>query len=256
MTLPKLGRKARGFNPAIPHLSAHLAGRDLPPPPDSVDWTRGLPADLGPMLNNRLNDCSCAAFYHALQVWSFNATGTIETEPDSNVEALYSAVSGYKPGEAAPGPECGMQDVLTHILKSGAPVGPDGKRVNKLAAFLEVDHRHSDDLKRTIQECGVAYIGVDIPAYLHTGPVPAVWDVEHENTKIIGGHAVAAAGYDAQGVQAISGGKIYTLTWAYLGKYTHEAYALADVSWIEAKGTSPAGLTLEQLERQMQALKG
>jgi hypothetical protein len=256
MTLPKLGLKARSFNPNVPHLSAHLAGRDQTPPPDSVDWIRGMPTDLGAMLNNKVNDCSCAAFYHALQVWSFNATGTMDTEPDSNVQALYSAVSGYKPTDAAPGPECNMQDVLTYIVKTGAPVGADGKSVNKLTAFLEIDHRNLDDFKRTIQECGIAYIGVNVPAYLMASPPPTVWDVEPQNNKIIGGHAVAAAGYDAQGVQAISGGKVLTLTWAYLSKYTHEAYALADSSWMSAKGTSPAGLSMEQLQHQMQGLKG
>lgn len=255
MPLPKLGRKPRGFNPSIPHLSAHLAARDLPTPPDSVDWIRGMPADLGPMLNNKINDCSCAAVYHALQVWSFNATGTIETEPDSNVEALYSAVSGYKPADAAPGPMCVMQDVLTYLVKTGAPVGTDGKEVNKLAAFLEIDHRNPDDLKHAVQECGVAYVGINVPAYIHASPVPQVWDVEHTNTEVIGGHAVLAAGYDAQGIQVISLGKTYIMTWAFFAKYTHEAYALADASWIEKKGTSPAGLSLAELEHQMQALK-
>src|SRR5579859_491984 len=187
MSLPQLGRKARSFNPTVPHLSAHVAGRNQAPPPDSVDWTRGMPADLGAMLNNKVNDCSCAAFYHALQVWSFNATGTMDTEPDSNVQALYSAVSGYQPSDAAPGPECDMQAVLTHIAKTGAPVGPDGKNVNRLAAFLEIDHRNLDDFKRTIQECGVCYLGVDIPAYILAHPMPAVWDVEQQNNEIKGG---------------------------------------------------------------------
>jgi hypothetical protein len=256
MPLIKLGRKVRSFNPAIPHLSAHLAGRDLPPPPASVDWIRGMPADLGPMLNNQINDCSCAAIYHALQVWSFNTAGTVDTEPDANVEALYSAVTGYQAGSAPPGPECAMQDVLTYCAKTGLPVGADGKGVNKLAAFLEIDCRNLDDLKRTVQECGVAYVGINVPAYLHTDPMPTVWDVETENANIIGGHAVLAAGYDAQGIQVISGGKIYIMTWAYFSKYTHEAYALADASWMEAKGTSPAGLSLAVLEQQMKALKG
>ena len=256
MSLPKLGLKPRGFNPAIPHYSTHLAGRELTPPPVSVSWIRGMPADLGPMLNNQVNDCSCAALYHALQVWSFNATGTLDTEPDSNVEALYSAVSGYKAGAAPPGPECAMQDVLTYSAKTGIPVGANGAQRNKLAAFFEIDHRNPDDLKRAVQECGVAYVGINVPAYTHTSPMPAVWDVETENAQIIGGHAVIAAGYDAQGIQVISLGKTYIMTWAFFAKYTHEAYVLADASWIEAKGTSPAGLSLAQLEQQMQALKG
>ena len=256
MTIPQLGRKARSFNPIIPHLSAHLSSRALPPTPDSVDWTRGMPADLGAMLNDKVNDCSIAAFYHALQVWSFNAAGALDTEPDTNVEALYGVVSGYRPSDAPPGPECNMQDVLCHLVKQGAPVGPDGKSVNKLAAFLEIDHRNLDDVRHTIAECGVAYLGVDVPAYILANPMPSVWDVEQQNAEIKGGHAVAAAGYDAQGVRAISAGKVYTLTWAYLTKYTHEAYALADASWIRATGKSPAGLSLDVLERQMQALKG
>jgi hypothetical protein len=254
--LPQLGRKARSFNPNIPHLSAHLAGRDLPPPPESVDWTRGMTADFGAMLNNKINDCSCAAFYHALQVWSFNATGTMDTEPDSNVEALYCTISGYKPNDAPPGPTCNEQDLLTYLVKTGAPVGADGKGVNKLAAFLEVDYRNLDDVKRTIDECGVLYIGFGVPAYAHVSPMPEVWDVQQTNTQIIGGHAVVAVGYDAQGVKFISVGKSYVMTWAFFSKYTDEAYALIDATWIGAKGTSPAGLTLDQLQQQMRSLKG
>jgi len=256
MSLPQLGRKPRSFNPRIPHLSAHLAGRALTAPPASVDWTRGMQPDLGPMLNDRLNDCSCAAFYHALQVWSFNATGTMDTEPDSDVEALYGAVSGYKPGDAAPGPMCNEQDVLTYLTQTGAPIGLDGSGRNKLAAFLEIDYRNLDDVKRTISEFGVAYIGIGIPAYVHANPTPQVWDVEEKNSKVIGGHAVILAGYDAQGAKFISGGKTYTMTWAFFSKYTDEAYALADEAWITTKGLTPGGLTLDMLKGQMQGLKG
>jgi len=256
MSLPKLGLMARGFNPTLPHLTAHPARRHLPPPPDSVDWISKMPGDLGAMLNDQVNDCSCAAFYHALQVWSFNATGAIQTEPDSNVAALYAAVSGYQPTDGAPGPECSMQDVLIHIAKTGAPVGPNGTGVNKLAAFLEIDHRNLDDLKRTVQECGVAYVGINVPAYIHTSPMPQLWDIEQDNAQIIGGHAVIAAGYDAQGLQVVSVGKTYKMTWRFFSKYTHEAYALADASWIDAKRTTPGGLSLRTLEQQMRALKG
>ena len=257
MSLPQLGRKPRRFNPSIPHLSAHLATRALSAPPASVDWTQGLPSDLGAMLNNKLNDCSCAAFYHALQVWSFTATGgTLDTEPDSNVQALYSAVSGYKPSDPAPGPACDEQAVLTYLAQTGAPVGADGAGRNKLAAFFEIDCRNLGDVKRTIAEFGVAYIGIGMPAYIHTDPMPQVWDVETRNDKVIGGHAVILAGYDAQGAKLISGGKIYTMTWGFFSKYTDEAYALADEAWINAKGVTPGGLTLDALKQQMRGLKG
>ena len=104
MSTHKFGRQTRGYDPRIPHMSALLAGKTLKPPPVAKDFTRGMPADLGAMCNDRLNDCSCAAYYHALQVWTFNAAGKIRTEPDSNVELLYRLACGYDPRVKGIGP--------------------------------------------------------------------------------------------------------------------------------------------------------
>ena len=53
----------------------------------------------------------------------------------------------------------------------------------------------------------------------------------------------------------ISWGSYYTKTWAFFAKYVDEAYAIADTTWINAGGKPPAGLTLAELQQQMQALK-
>jgi hypothetical protein len=45
------------------------------------------------------------------------------------------------------------------------------------------------------------------------------------------------------------------MTWAFFSQYADEAYALADPDWIAAKGTTPGGLDLKALEKQMQAIK-
>src|SRR5271170_6620209 len=99
MASHKLGRLRRSFDPRIPHMSALLAGQTLPPPPPSVDYTTGMPPNLGMMMNDTLGDCTCAAYYHALQVWSFDASGKIDTETDNDVEELYEKACGYKPSE-------------------------------------------------------------------------------------------------------------------------------------------------------------
>src|SRR5271154_6174887 len=95
----KLGRTPRAYDPRVPHMSALLAGKTLPVPPSSVDYTKGMPANLGVMLNDTLGDCTCAAFYHALQVWTFNVTKgkAIDTEPDIDVKKLYELACGYNP---------------------------------------------------------------------------------------------------------------------------------------------------------------
>jgi hypothetical protein len=254
----RLGRLHRTYDPRIPHMSALSAGEILTPPPAAADWTKGMAANLGMMLNDTLGDCTCAAVYHAFQVWSFNAGGAMVTQPDGDVEKLYIQACGYNPRVGGEGPGGNEQHVLTYLVKTGAPTGPAGKTTSKLTAFVEVDPRNTDDVKRAIFDCGVAYIGFNVPQFIvpTSGTPPTVWNVQSTDTNIVGGHAVVLAGYDANGARVISWGQYYTMTWAFFAKYVDEVYALADQGWIDSKGTTPGGLTLAELETQMQAIKG
>ena len=256
MTSVKFGRKPRTYNPAIPHMSALLARGDLPPPPLSVDYTAGMPDDLGEFLNDQLGDCTCAAYYHARQVWSFNARGAAITEPDSDVLALYEQACGYSPSDPTSDQGGVEQDVLTYLLNTGAPVGADGSQRDKILAFLEVDFRNLDDLKRTIADCGVAYIGIEVPQSVVSGDEPpALWDYDPSNAAIAGGHAVILVAYDPDTFTCISWGKRYKISHGFLGEYLREAYALADPAWIRATGQTPLNMTVQELEAQMAALR-
>ena len=253
----KLGRHARSYDSRVPHLSAMLAGRTLPPIPAAKDWTVGMPANLGMMLNDALGDCTCAAFYHAKQVWTANM-GSMITEPDSDVEMLYEQACGYNPTQGGEGPGGNEQNVLKYLMQTGAPCGPAGTTRDKLAAFIEVDPRHLEDVKRTILCCGVAYIGFNVPASLMppTGTPPPIWTVDPSNSQSIGGHAVVLAGYDAQGAKVISWGQYYTMTWPFFSKFVDEVYAIADPDWFEKTGNlDPLGSSLSELQSQMKSFK-
>jgi len=218
-----------------------------------------MPADLGAMLNDRLLNCTFAAFYHALQVWSFNAAGGASarmlTASNVYVKKLYTLACGYDPVKPGEGPGGKAQPVLKYLLKHGAPIGP--RRRNKVLAYIEVDPRQVDDVKRAINDCGLVYVGFNAPKYL--GPqnrhLPKVWDVDPANRRFIGGHAVAVPGYDEQTLDLISWGRFYKMTWNFFGKYVEEVYAIADRAWIDATGRTPGGLTIEELGTQMQALR-
>jgi hypothetical protein len=253
----RLGRLHRTYNPRVPHMSAVLAGQVLPQPPPSVDYTAKMPRELGVMLNDKLGCCTCAAYYHARQVWTSNAEPPIATEPDVDIEKLYIQACGYNPKVAGEGPGGNEQHVLTYLLQKGAPTGPAGADRHRIVAFVEVDPRNLDDVKRTIVECGVAYIGFNVPSSLMPpgAPPPEVWKVVRNDDKIVGGHAVVLAGYDASGARVISWGQYYTMTWEFFAAYVDEVYAIADQSWVNGKGTTPGGLTVDQLETQMQGLK-
>ena len=253
----KLGRLHRTYDPRVPHLSALLAGQILTPPPAAVDYTKGMPANLGMLLNDTLGDSTCAAVYHAIQVWTFNAGKKMVTEPDGDVERLYILACGYNPRVPGEGPGGNEQHVLTYLLQQGAPAGSKGATRQKIAAFVEVDPRNVDDVKRTIVECGLAYIGFNVPQSVQPpGQLPpAVWNYVPDDSNIIGGHAVVLAGYDDEGARVISWGQYYTMTWEFFARFVDEVYAIADADWVENTGKTPGGLTLDQLEAQMQALR-
>jgi hypothetical protein len=158
------------------------------------------------------------------------------------------------PGE---GPGGNEQQVLRYLLNHGAPVGPNGQARAKIVAYVEIDPRNTDDVKRGINDFGLVYVGFNMPQNVMpaSGDPPQVWDVDASNPPIVGGHCVILPGYDTSMVNVISWGWFYQMTWAFFAKYVDEVYAVVDNIWISAKRRTPAGLTVQELEAQMVALK-
>lgn len=201
-----------------------------------------MQTDFGMMENDTLSDCTAAAYYHALQIWSFNTTGKEATVPDSTVQSLYSATTGYDPSDPTTDQGAGEQDVLVYLYNS-----------NAIDAFVEVDPRNMDDIKRTINDCGVAYIGLYLPNDFSYEKIPYIWDYTTPRSE--DGHAVVLVGYNLDGFFFISWGKKYFMTNNFFADYCEEAYAIADSAWINSKGTTPGGLSKPELEKQMQGLR-
>jgi hypothetical protein len=250
----KTGRLPRQFNPMVPHLSALIAGKRLPPPPSTVNYLASMPNDLGMMLNSTLGCCTIAGIYHSIQVWTHVASSHMQTNPDSDVLKVYESFCGYDPSHPSTDQGGVEQDVLGDWLNEGVPLGNGG--TNKLAAFIEVDVRNETDIKRVIDECGVCYIGFNVPSNImpDNAMPPAVWKVQ-PGAQIIGGHCVVLAGYDANVAHLISWGQKYEMTWDFFQKYTDEAYSLVDIDWVKATGKTPLGMSLSTLTTQMNALK-
>ena len=257
----KLGRKPRGNNPHVPKLAQMRQGAPMQLPiPLSVDYSAGLPADLGMLGNDQYGDCTCAAYYHARQVWSAVAQKKLEAETPTNALALYSQACGFNPGDSSTDQGGVEQDVLTYVLNQGAPIG-DGTQRDHLIAFAEVDVTSVDDLRRCIYECGVAYIGLNLPQNIVVDSAPPdVWDFVPpaddggEPEPIVGGHAVVLCGYTLDDFTLISWGRTYRATNRFITNYCEEAYALADAEWVKSTGMTPLGMPIVELEDYMKRL--
>ncbi len=167
---------------------------------------------------------------------------------DSEVEILYAETSGYNPANPDSDQGAVEQEVLTYLFKH-----------KEIEAFVEVDPRAMDDVKRVINDCGACYIGLNLPESIVSGDtVPAVWKPKPGvlgQDPIAGGHAVVLVGYNMDGFFLVSWGKKYFMTNNFLADYCEEAYAIADATWLRHKGTAPCGLTEQQLLNQMRALR-
>ncbi|MDE2101161.1 MAG: hypothetical protein KGL39_28190 [Patescibacteria group bacterium] len=255
-TMPfKLGRNPRMYDPRIPHLSALMSGQPPTPVPKPVDYSKGMATNLGAMLNDLLGDCTCAGWGHAVQVWTFNTTGTMLTLPNSDIEDLYEMM-GYVPGNPSTDQGAIEQLVLATLLQ----IGLAG---HKLTGYIEVDVRSMDDIKRTIDWCGVAYIGFLVPNYIKTLMTPgAIWGVPGEagipldaDTRLCGGHCVIWVGFDENDFLITnSWGSWYKMTPAFRARFVDEVYGLIDSEWVKTTGKTPANLTLAETQQLMQPL--
>jgi uncharacterized protein YvpB len=202
------------------------------------------------------HNCTCAAVYHALQVWTANANPPIDTEPDNDALLLYEQACGYVPGQPNTDQGGVEQHVLGYWLTPGAPFGPSGAARQQLSAFVEIDQRNLDDVKSAILEGGLVYIGFNVPAFFDTNST--VWNVDPQgDNSIIAGHAVVIAGYDdvTQRFKLISWGAIFWMSYAFFSQFVDEVYFLANRDWFEKTGVTPVGQTLAQLEALMLTVK-
>lgn len=250
MTGRRLGCLPRTHNPLVPHLRA-MRAIEQPPIPAALNWLDSMPPGLGMMLNDTLGDCACAAVYHAIQVWTFHVAGSALTEPDAMVEKLYEEACGYVPGDPSTDQGGVEQSVLNYLTTTGAPMS-DGTR-QKLGAFVEIDHRQTDSVKRAVAEGGAIYLGIQIPEAWCSAPVGSDWT--DASGPIAGGHAIIAAGYDADWLYVVSWGSVWRMSWAAFATVCDEAYFLADPLFINAKGLTPFGMSLADLEASMQPLR-
>lgn len=246
----KFGRLPRGHDPRIPKISTPQ-GLTLP---IAINYADGMPASLGQMLNDQLGDCVPAAGGHSEQVWSFNATAgkNMVTPSDARIEEAYESWGGYVPND----PSTDNGTIIQVALQDWLNAPLDG---NQIAAFVEIDVGNMQAVKETIFECGLIFIGLNVPSYIQNLENPgSIWDVDPSaDNSIVGGHCVICTGYQQNGnLNFITWGSAdYQMTPAFWAAQVDEAYALGDQRFIEATGQTPGGLTLAQLEALMQSMK-
>jgi hypothetical protein len=238
----KLGRKAIKTDTRTLRMARYLTP-ELPPPPPSIDWSRGQ-SQWGMMLNDTLGDCTIAGVGHAVQVWNLNTAtqpASVETISDSTLLSYYERWDGYNPGD----PSSDQGGIELDVLKNWRK---DGFAGHKLLAFADPSVTNLDEIRQSIALFGGVYIGVSLPL---TAQSQDLWDVVDDGGDAAeagswGGHCVFVPAYDAGSFTCITWGAPKKMTLAFWQQYCDEAHTLLGADWLTEKG-SPAGFNQAQL---------
>lgn len=227
-------------------LSTYLP--TLPTFPDQVHNGTSI-SDWTIMDNNLIGDCTCAGAGHAIMCWT-NSIGELYIPSEASIVQLYSTVSGYDPATGAD--DHGA--VCTTVLDYWRDSGIDG---HKILAYVPVECNNIDQVKSAIYLFELIYIGIRMPFsaqeqvgnWTVTDPsltgysIPGSW----------GGHCVIVVGYDDQGLDLITWGQRYRMTWQFWNAYVDEAYVILSQDFIN-NNTAPNGFNITQLQADLALL--
>jgi hypothetical protein len=259
-----LGRLPRTFRPMLP-FSAMLGRGDLPSIPDRTGYMDNVQW-RGPMYNDRIGDCTCAAKGHILEVATKVSRAWQFTDPDKFILQLYEEATGYRPDDPnnpqsnATDNGANMQDLTNYIIQVGIPIAPiSGRDRHKYLGGVEVDHRNLDHVARCIYVFGHCDMGFEVPDYIMQQG-STTWDYQSgQRYSIDGGHdtgwfdyeldksSLTAGQYAIKALHGCSWGQSFTVTAAFWHQFVDEAYGYADPSWLDTTGHTPAHMSKQQM---------
>ena len=231
---------------AVPHLSAALPRLRAPATLASCDNYKGMARDPTMLGNAYLGDCVEAGTYRASEVWSYKASGN-EMKP-TNTEAigLYSAVTGYIPGD--PSTDQGTDPIAAfqYLMTKGLKLADGTTSIWK--AVFEVDTRNYTDWQSCICEAGVVFLAINCYQSFMNVEQWGTWAPPGKNDANEGGHWVMSARYPNQsGFWIKSWGMDIFMPRETAAACVQNAYTAISPEWIETTGDTPFGMTEQQL---------
>lgn len=243
-----LGRVPSRHDPRTLKLANYLTAGQYDAPPPSRDWIGTTKFSW--FLNSKLGTCSCAALGHMLQA-HVALTGKSLTITDDDIIQMYSAISGYVPGDPSTDRGAQMIDALTYLKN----VGLAGY---KIGAFVRVDSKNATELRAAVNLFGGVYVGAEMPNRVTT---QVVWDlppVEERDARdapgSMGGHAFTFLKYDRLHLGLATWAATYAATNSWADMYVDEAWAIISPSWVTGEDPAPNGFNVDQLQRDLAAI--
>ena len=263
----KLGKRAPRLDKRTLKFANYLPKKVVPPlptPPPNCGYIDKI-ANFPMLSNDSLGDCVEACQLHMVQQWT--AYASTEVVPsDADAIKLYSEEGGYVPGDPTTDNGTDMLTALRYWKNNGISVG---STKHKIAAYMSLDTTNKVEIQQAVMLFGNIFLGVALPISAQTPSTGVnglpVWNVPSEgpygdgSPGGWGGHAIPVVGFGVDkdgnyGVEVVTWGSLYDVTYAFLANYADEAYVVLSTDWIEKSGLSPSQFNMAQLQQDLQQL--
>ena len=236
-----------------PREALRKGGLPAVPLTTDVDYASAVPS--WPMyLNQDLGDCTIAALGHMYGAWTWYGSGGEALFDDEAIQAVYSRVGGYVPGDPGTDNGCEMADVLADARAAG--MTDTAGKVHKVVGYAALGNPADEDLLGQVLDVfGTVYVGINVQQAMMTefnDGQPWTWNPAAQP---VGGHAVCLQRRMGSGpapLEYVTWGALQQATTGFQAFAAEEAWAVVTADWLESDGDTVQGLDLTQLLADME----
>jgi hypothetical protein len=236
------------FTGPILQLSDYLAA--VPSPPSKVYYEYKVQGDWQMDGNDTVGDCTCACIAHMIMLATVH-TGTMVVPTPEEVLAVYSAVTGYVPGDPSTDNGANIADVLNYWQNTGMTVGGV---VHKIVAWAEIDASNLTEVEQALWLFGGVDLGIEVfQSMMDQTNAGQPWDNPTGND--LGGHSVPIFGYGSDGCTCVTWGALQQMGWPCFQQICSQAFVVITQDWInQLTGKDYSGFDLAQLQADLSYL--
>ncbi len=255
----KLGRnRPKARREKLVRLADYLDLAGLPVAPPSLDLSATSLAPLRDVLgNDEVGNCTIAGALH-FQACASGLAGQLVTPTKAQALSIYSAISGYKPGDPSTDTGCDEDQVEQYFLTTGFPDG------SKLAGAVHLDATNRQEVMVAFNLFAGVMVCAELPdAWVTPFPSQDGYDWTNGVADPNNGHCYFAFGYDlATGIKPDSWGLFGNEPWDALAALSTEAGGGSLRAWLtpemlaKGKTVAPNGVAWADLEADLKKLGG
>jgi hypothetical protein len=227
--------------------------RELADPPAAI--SRPHPQfEWGMLANDKLGDCVIAMMLHSIEDFHLDAGTPPPRFTDGDAIALYSTITGYRPGVAATDRGTNENTAMAYWEHPGLRAAGS---VHTIAATVAVDPTNLNECRIAIDEFVDLQIGMALPA---TAQGESEWTVVGDGRTANsapgswGGHGIPYREYDPQAFTCVTWGAELLLTVPFHLDYAQEAHVVVTQEMLSKHGIGPSGVAWDELIADIKAL--